>query len=208
MTYLHKRLDRCALAGDRGYARRNGPRCPGSLRRRRVFPGIEAGRPQRITANHGCVELPIVSRNYSEAFRLDHGVLSPGDITLRDGPAMAERLLSMCATTGGRCPVPTMSFVRRHSGSSVHRRRGRQAAQGMVDNWHKLGFVVRQGTQHVEVDRCDLASINLLTPLLNFQHVPQGPMGMVRETPLPITFEVISPSSAGNSSIHAGRRAC
>jgi hypothetical protein len=60
----------------------------------------------------------------------------------------------------------------------------------MVDNWHRLGFVVRQGSQLVEVDRCDLPTVNLLTPLLNFQHVPQGPMGMVREAALAITFEV------------------
>src|SRR5262249_43494307 len=46
---------------------------------------------------------------------------------------------------------------------------------------------------HVEVDRCDLASIALLTPLLNFQDVPQGPMGMVRQTALSITFEATSP---------------
>ena len=66
----------------------------------------------------------------------------------------------------------------------------------MVDLWHTLGFVVRQGTEHVEVERCDEASITLLTPDLHFLDVPQGPMGMVRETVLAITFEVISPGSA------------
>ena len=66
----------------------------------------------------------------------------------------------------------------------------------MVAKWHALGFVVRQGSQHVEVDRCDTATITLLTPNLNFQDVPQGPMGMVREMALAITFEVISPCSA------------
>jgi carbon monoxide dehydrogenase subunit G len=66
----------------------------------------------------------------------------------------------------------------------------------MVTKWHTLGFVVRQGAQHVEVERCDTATITLLTPNLDFIDIPQGPMGMVREQPLAITFEVISPSSA------------
>src|SRR5262249_3744320 len=67
--------------------------------------------------------------------------------------------------------------------------------EDMVQKWHTLGFVVRQGNQHVEVDRCTEPSITLLTPHLDFVDVPQGPMGMVREQPLAITFEVISPSS-------------
>ena len=68
--------------------------------------------------------------------------------------------------------------------------------QDMVDKWNTLGFIVRQGSQHVEVERCDTATITLLTPALNFQDVPHGPMGMMRETVLGITFEVISPSSS------------
>ena len=93
-------------------------------------------------------------------------------------------------------PVPRPNYVTRQGTPDQSFISGVvSGGQGMVDNWHKLGFVVRQGAQHVEVDRCDLASIKLLTPLLNFQHVPQGPMGMVRETALAITFEVISPSS-------------
>ena len=59
----------------------------------------------------------------------------------------------------------------------------------------------------MEVDRCDLPSVNLLTPLLDFQHVPQGPMGMVRETALAITFEVTSPSGPVTLQYAAGRRA-
>ena len=64
----------------------------------------------------------------------------------------------------------------------------------MVAKWHTLGFVVQQGAQHVEVERCDTASITLLTPHLDFIDIPQGPMGMVREQPLAISFEVISPA--------------
>src|SRR5258708_18266179 len=67
--------------------------------------------------------------------------------------------------------------------------------EDMVQKWNQLGFVVRQGDQHVEAERCDTASITLLTPLLNFQDVPQGPLGMQREAALAISFEVISPSS-------------
>jgi hypothetical protein len=74
--------------------------------------------------------------------------------------------------------------------------RGVGGYDDMVANWHTLGFVVQQGAQHVEVERCDTASITLLTPHLNFIDIPQGPMGMVREQPLAVSFEVISPSSA------------
>jgi hypothetical protein len=66
----------------------------------------------------------------------------------------------------------------------------------MVDKWNTLGFIVRQGSQHVEVERCDTATITLLTPALNFQDVPHGPMGMTREVVIAITFEVISPSGS------------
>ena len=74
----------------------------------------------------------------------------------------------------------------------------------MVANWHTLGFVVRQGDQHVEAERCDTTSITLLTSLLNFQDVPQGPMGMVREVALSITFEVISPANTVTLQYAAG----
>jgi len=151
------------------------------------LPGIEAG------GLDGARQI-LVAANYSEPFRLNHGVVSPGDLTY----VMAlpwQNDFYQCADNWW--PVPRPNYVIRAGtpnqpfiGGVV------SGGQGMVDNWHKLGFILRQGAQHVEFDRCDLASIHLLTPLLDFLHVPQGPMGMVRETALAITFEVSSPSSA------------
>jgi L-Lysine epsilon oxidase N-terminal/L-lysine epsilon oxidase C-terminal domain/von Willebrand factor type A domain len=151
------------------------------------FPGIEAG---GLSGSRPI----IVASNFVEPFRLNHSIVSPGDITY----VMAlpwQNDFYQCADNWW--PVPRPNYVTRQGmpdqafiGGVV------SGGQSMVDNWHKLGFVVRQGSQNLEVDRCDLASINLLTPLLNFQDVPQGPMGMVRETALAITFEVNSPSSA------------
>ena len=159
------------------------------------FPGIEAG------GLNGARPL-IVASNFSEPFRLNHSVVSAGDITY----VMAlpwQNDFYQCADNWW--PVPRPNHVIRQGVADQSFISGVvSGGQGMVDNWHKLGFIVRQGSQHVEVDRCDLASINLLTPLLNFQDVPQGPMGMVRETALAITFEVSSPSSAVTLQYAAG----
>ncbi len=98
-----------------------------------------------------------------------------------------------CGDNWWPVPRPNDVFPQGQS-SQVRWDRTLSGFQGMVDKWHTLGFVVEQGAQHVEVERCDTATITLLTPHLNFLDVPQGPMGMVREVPLAITFEVISPS--------------
>ena len=156
------------------------------------FPGIEAG------GLNGARPI-IVASNYSEPFRLNHGAVSPGDITY----VMAlpwQNDFYQCADNWW--PVPRPNYVIREGTSDQPFIAGVvSGGQGMVDNWHKLGFIVRQGAQHVEVDRCDKASINLLTPLLNFLHVPQGPMGMVRETALSITFEVIVAVERGDTTV-------
>ena len=131
--------------------------------------------------------------NYTEVFRLNHALVDPGDITL----TLAEPWQADFASCGEHWwPVAHPNFVIR---GGVPGQSWPAAVGGvtlMVDKWNKLGFVVRQDSQHVEVARCDTASIGLLTPLLNFQDVPQGPMGMVHEVSLAIAFEVISPTSA------------
>src|SRR4029079_7593130 len=151
------------------------------------YPGIEAGglsgaRPLNVAAN------------FLEPFRLNHSVVAPGDITY----VMAlpwQNDFYQCADNWW--PVPRPNYVTRQGMANQSFTSGVvSSGEDMVDKWHKLGFVLRQGSQHVEVDRCDIASINLLTALLIFQDVPQGPMGMVREMALAITFEVISPSSS------------
>lgn len=150
------------------------------------FPGIEAG---GLPASR-----PIINpANYLETFRLKPS-LTPGSITYEMALPW-QNDFNACATNWW--PVPRPNSVIRGGVPGQNWTSGVVGSpQEMVDKWSKLGFVVRQGSQHIEVARCDTASIQLLTPLLNFQDVPQGPMGMVRETPLAITFEVISPSSA------------
>jgi len=155
------------------------------------FPGIETGGlPPDPPGSRPIVDVT----KYIEPFRPDHAALQPGDLTY----VMAlpwQNDFYQCADNWW--PVPRPNYVTRDGAANQSFISGVvSSGQGMVDNWHRLGFVVRQGSQLVEVDRCDLPTVNLLTPLLNFQHVPQGPMGMVREAALAITFEVTSPSSA------------
>ncbi len=149
-------------------------------------PGIEAG---------GLAgERPIIDASkYVEPFRLDHAAVNPGDITY----VMAlpwQNDFYQCADNWW--PVPRPNFVTRQGMFETFLDGVVNNMQAMVDKWHQLGFIVLQGSEHVEVDRCDVVTINLLTPVLNFLHVPQGPMGMVHEVALAITFEVSSPSSA------------
>lgn len=152
------------------------------------YPGIEAG---GLNASSRPI---IAAGNYSEAFRLNHAVVGPGDVTYTMAlPWQAD--FNACADNWWPVPRPNDVTPQGQSGA-VKWSRDVGSFADMVSKWHTLGFVVRQGNQHVEVDRCDEPSITLLTPHLDFQDVPQGPMGMVREQPLAITFEVISPSSA------------
>lgn len=151
------------------------------------FPGIEAGgRP--VDDRH-----IVDATKYAEPFRLDHAALQPGDLTY----VMAlpwQNDFYQCSSNWW--PVPRPDYVTRGGVAGQLFTGGILSdAQGMVDKWHKLGFVVRQAAGLVEVERCDVASVSLLTTVLNFQHVPQGPMGMVRETALAITFEVSTPSA-------------
>ena len=131
--------------------------------------------------------------NYSEAFRFNHAVVDPGDVTW----IMAVPWQADFAACGSHFwPVAHPNFVIRGGVPGQVWAAPVGGATNMVDKWNKLGFVVRQGSQHVEVGRCDTASIALHTPLLNFKDVPQRPMGMVNEVSLAIAFEVISPASA------------
>lgn len=151
------------------------------------YPGIEAG---GLSAGNR----PILEVDYSEAFRVNHATVTPGTITASMAlPWQAD----FYACSGNWWPVPRPNEVLPQGASGYESwTRDISSYADMIAKWHALGFVVRQGTQHVEVERCDTATITLLTPHLNFIDIPQGPMGMVREQPLAISFEVISPSSA------------
>lgn len=163
------------------------------------YPGIEAGGlPQSASGTYpglAAQSRPIVTgSNYVEAFRLNHAVVSAGDITASMAlPWQAD--FWDCAQNWW--PVPRPNQVTRNGTLNQGWTDGLVGShEEMVQKWNQLGFVVRQGDQLVESERCDTSSITLLTPLLNFKDVPQGPMGMVREIALAISFEVISPSSA------------
>ena len=152
------------------------------------YPGIEAG-------GRTASERPILDTgNYVEALRLDHAALSAGDITYTMAlPWQAD--FNACADNWWPVPRPN-DVLPLGGGASLRWDRDVGGYEDMVEQWHSLGFVVRQSAERVEVDRCDTASITLLTPQLNFQDVPQGPLGMVREAALAIAFEVIAPSGA------------
>ncbi|MBB1089577.1 VWA domain-containing protein [Lysobacter sp. SG-8] len=152
------------------------------------FPGIEAG--GKVPS-----ERPILDpANYSSAFRIDHGSVLPGTISASMAlPWQAD--FYACSDSWWPVPRPGSVFPA-GAASRESWTRGIGNYMDMVDRWHSLGFVVEQGDSHAEVERCDTASIHLLTPTLDFIDVPQGPMGMVREMALAITFEVISPSAA------------
>ena len=151
------------------------------------FPGIEAG--GKSAGNRPIIEAAF----YSEAFRINHATTAPGSISASMAvPWQAD--FNDCGTNWWPVPRPN-EVIPQGTNSYESWTRGVGGYDDMVANWHTLGFVVQQGSQHVEVERCDTASITLLTPHLDFIDIPQGPMGMVREQPLAVSFEVISPSS-------------
>lgn len=163
------------------------------------YPGIEAGGlPPSASGEYpglAADSRPIANAaNYAEAFRLNPGVVSAGDITAAMAlPWQAD--FTDCAQNWW--PVPRPNEVIRNGVANQGWTDGIVGTlEDMVQKWSQLGFVVQQGSQHVEAERCGTASITLLTAQLNFQDVPQGPMGMQGQAALAITFEVISPSSA------------
>lgn len=152
------------------------------------YPGIEAG--GMSPGNRPIVE----ASYYSEAFRIDHATAGPGTLTASMAlPWQAD--FFACGSNWWPVPRPEQ-VIPQGTSSAQDWTRNIGNWEEMIAKWHTLGFIVQQGAEHVEVERCDTASITLLTPHLDFADVPQGPMGMVREQPLGITFEVISPSTA------------
>ena len=161
------------------------------------FPGIEAG---GIAAN------PIInSANYvgaADPMRLKHAVLGPGSMSEYMAlPWQAD--FYACGTSWWPVPRPN-SVIPEGTTSRKEWARDVGSYEEMVAEWHTLGFVVKQGSQYVEVDRCDATFITLLTPHLNFQDVPQGPSGMSRKTALAVVFEVKSTGAAVTLDLQAG----
>jgi hypothetical protein len=149
------------------------------------FPGIEAG---------GIAAIPIVDpANYlgpTDPMRLDHTNLRPGSM----GEFMAlpwQADFKACGYQWWPVPRPN-DVVPQGTTTRLAWDRDVNSMLEMASEWHTLGFVVREGDEYVEVDRCDTTFVALLTPHLNFQDVPQGPMGMYRRTALAVSFEVRS----------------
>ncbi len=142
-------------------------------------PGIEAG--EFLVSN---------TANFSEPFRFNHSTVKPGDVTAQMALPWQTDFLA-CGTNWWPPARPNRI---QPEGSAIPADWHRGVANGteMIDEWHTLGFVVKQGSKYVEVDRCDSTYINLLTPSLNFVNVPQGPMGMSRKQMLAVAFEVQS----------------
>jgi hypothetical protein len=150
------------------------------------FPGIEAG---GLDAG----DRPIIEAPYAAAFRLASSVTAG---TLSKAMALPWQADFMaCGDNWWPVPRPN-DVIRQDTGGPARWDRDVASMDDMVTLWHTLGFVVRQGTEHIEVQHCDEESITLLTPHLRFTDVPQGPMGMVREVALAVSFEVLSPGSA------------
>jgi hypothetical protein len=156
------------------------------------YPGIEAGgKPP----GGGIPERAILDpAHYSDAFRIDHAVVKPGDISA--GMALPWQA-DFNACDDHWWPVPRPNDVLPQGGTTTMAwDRGIGSAQDMVDRWYTLGFVVDDNGKKVETERSGAPFIRLLTPQLNFADVAAGPIGMVREQPLAISFDVSSPTSA------------
>lgn len=148
------------------------------------YPGIEAG---------GIGTRPIIDmHNYTNLFRFND-LVKPGDITAFMAlPWQAD--FKSCGANWWPVPRPNQVIPK---GTSSYQEWDRDVGtwEEMIDYWHTLGFIVREGEKYVEVDLCPRASITLITPHRDFKNTSQGPMGMTRQKALPIVFEVRSTES-------------
>jgi hypothetical protein len=161
------------------------------------FPGIEAG---------GLTVKPIIDPGKyvgaSDPMRPHHGALAAGDLTQHMAvPWQAD--FKACANNWWPVPRPN-DVIPQGTATPLAWDRDVGSPLEMVSEWHALGFVVQQGGEYFEVDRCDMTFVTLLTPHLNFQDVAQGPMGMSRKVKLAIVFEVRSPGAAVTLEVQPG----
>lgn len=163
-------------------------------------PGIEAGglSPNQPVLDPG---------NYvggSDPMRFDHNAVSAGDMSQYMAlPWQAD--FNACGTNWWPVPRPNDVIPQGTTGYQAWDRNVGTNLD-MVSQWHNLGFVIRQGNEYVEVDRCDMTFITLMTPHLYFQDVPEGPMGMSRKATLAVAFEVKSTGSSVTLEVLPGDR--
>ena len=153
-----------------------------------LFPGIEAGSFLRDATKFLAVALV----NGVPSFRIDHGKVSPGEVTQSMALPWQSDFLA-CSTYWWPVPRPNQVKVA-GQGTKDWTRSVAGRDEFVAGKWNKMGFVTRQGGDLVETDRCDTADtwVSLVTPALTFQDVPQGPMGTVRKTARAIVFEIRS----------------
>src|SRR6202012_2386341 len=126
------------------------------------YPGIETG--GRLEDGRPAID----PSNYMESYRLKAGT-TPGLLT----SIMAlpwQNDFFQCSGDGPYWwPVPRPDYVIRNgvAGQSFTAPIINNQTD-MVNKWHNLGFILRNGSQHTEFGRCDVPSIELMTPLLNF----------------------------------------
>ncbi|MFG1922558.1 LodA/GoxA family CTQ-dependent oxidase [Cryptosporangium sp. NPDC048952] len=161
-------LDRAALDGAVGGA---------------FFPGIEAG-----GLDEG--RRPILEAPYTAAFRLDHTAVTPGAVTSSMAlPWQAD--FQACADTWWPVPRPLDVYENAEATEQIRWDRDVTSGEEMVASWNTLGFIVGPGTdKHFETEHCTPPAITLLTPVVRFADVAQGPLGMVAEATASIRFSV------------------
>ena len=151
------------------------------------YPGIEAG---------GIVSRPIIDNHKIVNLFRFNDLVKPGDITAFMAiPWQAD--FKSCGANWWPVPRPNQVIPK---GTTSYQQWDRDVGtwKEMVNYWHTLGFIVREGEKrvegekHVEVDVCPRPSITLVTPHRDFKDTSQGPMGMTRQNALPIVFEVRS----------------
>lgn len=151
-----------------------------------LFPGIEAGAFLHDTTRF----LPVVMVNGVPSFRIDHAVVSAGEVTQSMAVPWQSDFLA-CADYWWPVPRPNQVTVA-GQGTKAWNRLATDRTDFVAGQWNKMGFVTRQGNDLVETDRCDSADtwVSLVTPALTFHDVPQGPMGTTRKAARAIVFEI------------------
>ena len=152
-----------------------------------LYPGIEAG---GILEVGGISKIPILEEaNYNGLFRFAESI-EAGDITAYMAlPWQAD--FKACNDTWWPVPRPNQVIPK---GASTYSSWDRLVGTSveMVKLWHKLGFVVQQRDDYLEVDRCPIGLIILVTHHVDFRDIPLMPFGLARSIAIPIVFEVRS----------------
>lgn len=144
------------------------------------YPGIEAGAFVDTAAN------------FSERLRIDHATVQPGQVTARMAVPWQADFFACSGDSWWPAQRPN-SVLTLGAATEVSWTRGVSDMQDMVTKWSTLGFVIKQGADYLEVERCADVSIFLRTPVLTF-YAEQGFGGLARTVSLPVVFEVTSPA--------------